>query len=194
MGRERLRTALSSNEAQCLEAGGLFSRAPTPEILEWWDRLAQTVRASDDSRLLAQGRIAEKLSMDYEVRRLSALGISNLPKWIALDDNSAGYDILSYEKGSVEPVAKLIEVKSCARRPQQIFLTRNEWETAIERAPNYLFHVWILPEEKLIELTQDDLRAQIPQDRPGGQWQIAKVTLREEYEKASKLIMPHPTD
>ena len=98
MGRERLRTALSSNEAQCLEAGGLFSRAPTPEILEWWDRLAQTVRASDDSRLLAQGRIAEKLSMDYEVRRLSALGISNLPKWIALDDNSAGYDILSYEK------------------------------------------------------------------------------------------------
>ena len=87
------------------------------------------------------------------------------PRWIALDDNSAGYDVHSFDEGPVEPIAKLIEVKSCARRPSEIFLTRNEWETALEREPNYRFHIWILPERELIELTPSDVADHVPQDR-----------------------------
>lgn len=178
-GRERVRAAMSLNEAQCLEAAGLFSPTPTAEILKWWDALAQDVRAVDDSKRLEQGRAAEQLTINYEIQRLTALGIANRPRWISLDDNSAGYDVHSYEKGPVEPVAKLIEVKSCARQVREIFLTRNEWETAVERAPHYRFHIWMFPEQELIELAPPELAVHIPADRGNGQWQNVKITLRE---------------
>jgi len=177
LGRERVRAALSANEAQCFEAAGLFSATPTAQILRWWDALAQGVRAEENSKRLAQGRLAEQLTIDYETRRLTTLGIANRPRWISLDDNTAGYDVHSYDQGPVEPIAKLIEVKSCSRGVAEIFLTRNEWETAIERAPHYRFHVWMLPDERLVELTPSDIEVHIPPDRGDGRWQILKITL-----------------
>lgn len=176
-GRERLRAALTVNEVQCFEAAELFSNAPDAEIMTWWDALAQAVRADDDSSGLFQGREAEQMTIAYETQRLSLLGITNLPRWVALDDNSAGYDVHSFDQGPVEPIARLIEVKSCARRPPEIFLTRNEWETAIEREPNYRFHIWILPEKELIELKPSDVASHIPQDRGNGVWQIVRIGL-----------------
>lgn len=176
-GRDHVKAALSPNEMQCFEAAGLFSQVPTGDILQWWDTLAQGARATHDSKLLEQGRAAELLTIDYETQRLSALGIPNRPRWISLDDNAAGYDVHSFEKGPVEPVAKLIEVKSCANLAQEIFLTRNEWETAIERAPSYRFHIWILPEKKLIELEPSDLQGHVPQDQGDGLWQTVRIGL-----------------
>jgi hypothetical protein len=176
-GRDRVRAALSINEVQCFDAAGLFSPTPTAEILKWWDALAQEVRATDNSKLLEQGRAAEQLTIDYEIQRLTALGIANRPRWISLDDNSAGYDVHSYEKGLVEPVAKLIEVKSCARQVREIFLTRNEWETAVERAPHYRFHIWLLPEQELVELAPPDIEVHIPTDRGNGRWQNVKINI-----------------
>jgi Domain of unknown function (DUF3883) len=132
----------------------------------------------DEDRKLQQGRRAEQLTIDYENQRLSALGISNTARWVALDDNAAGYDVMSYDKGAVEPVAKLIEVKSSARDVREIFLTRNEWNTAIERVPHYFFHIWLFPEEELIEITPDELSTHIPEDQGSGEWQTTKVTLR----------------
>ena len=176
-GRERVRSALSANEAQCLEAAGLFSEMPTPEIRQWWDRLSQSIRALDDSKRLEQGRIAEQLTIDHETHRLAALGISHRPRWVSLDDNTAGYDVQSYDEGSIEPIVKLIEVKSCARASTEIFITRNEWETAVERSPHYFFHVWILPDERLIEITPRELEDHIPQDQGEGAWQNAKIRL-----------------
>ena len=115
--------------------------------------------------------------MDHETRRLADLGISNRPQWISLDDNAAGYDVLSYEKGSVEPVAKLIEVKSTGRQPREIFLTRNEWETALERSPHYRFHIWTFPEKHLTELSPADLNRHVPENRGNGVWQVVRITL-----------------
>jgi hypothetical protein len=141
LGRERVRAALSNNEAQCFEAAGLFSSVRTMQILRWWDALTQRVRAAEDSARLAQGRVGEQLTIEYETRRLSALGITSPPRWISLDDNTAGYDVHSYERGPVEPIAKLIEVKSCLGTVPEIFLTRNEWEIALERRQLPLSHL-----------------------------------------------------
>lgn len=176
-GRDRVRGALTTNEDQCLEAAGLFVTEPTEDILQWWDRLARHARTNQDAARLSRGRTAERLTIDYETDRLSRLGITNRPRWIAPDDNSAGYDVLSYDLGPAEPVAKLIEVKSCSADSQEIYLTRNEWETAIERAPNYRFQIWLLPEESLIELTPGELEEHIAQDRGHGRWENIRIAL-----------------
>lgn len=177
-GREKLRNALQSNEAQCFTSAGLFVEMPTPDVLAWWDLLAQSVRASDNDRRLEQGREAEQLTIEYERARLKSLGIELDPRWVSVDDNTVGYDIQSFDAGVVEPIVKLIEVKSCARDTAAIFLTRNEWETAISRSPNYRFHVWLLPEKKLIELRPDEIEPHVPVNRGSGSWENAKISLR----------------
>ena len=177
LGRERLRAALNPNEAQCFEAAGLFIEMPTNDVLAWWDSLAQAARAAENDGRLRQGREAEQLTLAFERERLAHLGIAREPKWVAIEDNTAGYDIQSFDPGVVDPVNKLIEVKSCSRDLVEIFITRNEWETAVASAPHYHFHVWLLPEKKLIELTVDDIAAHIPRNQGKGVWQSVGVTL-----------------
>lgn len=176
-GREKVRAALNSNEEQCFEDAELFSSFPDDEVIAWWDSLASEVRTLRQEANNLQGRVGEKLSLQYEFRRLMSEGIPVEPRWIALDDNTAGYDILSYDPGAVEPVVKLIEVKTCSRATAQFFLTVNEWRTALERSNHYVFHVWLLPEEKLIEFSPDDIRQHVPIDQGEGEWQDAVITV-----------------
>jgi len=56
-------------------------------------------------------------------------------------------------------------------------VARNEWEAAIERAPNYRFQIWFLPEKTLIELTPGELERHIPYDRGDGRWESIRVRL-----------------
>jgi hypothetical protein len=176
-GREKVRAALNSNEEQCFEDAKLFSSFPDDEVIAWWDSLATEVRALRQEANNLQGRVGEKLSLEYELRRLISEGITVEPRWIALDDNTAGYDILSYDSGTVEPVVKLIEVKTCSRAAAQFFLTTNEWRTALERSDHYVFHLWLLPEEKLIEFSPADIREHVPIDQGEGEWQDAVITV-----------------
>jgi hypothetical protein len=176
-GRQKMRDALTVNEEQCFLAAGLFAEPPTSDVLDWWDALAQRAQAIGNENRLRQGRVAEQLTIDYEIDRLARLGIDLSPRWIALDDNFAGYDIHSFDVGPIEPVARLIEVKSCDGLPLEIYLTRNEWETALERAQNYHFHVWKLPEKRLLQLTPADIAEHIPGDGTAGRWQVVKITL-----------------
>jgi len=178
LGRERLRAALNSNEAQCFEAAGLFIGMPTTDVLAWWDNLARDARDIGNDGKLQQGREAEQLTLAFERERLARLGIKRDPKWIAIEDNTAGYDIQSFDLGAVEPVNRLIEVKSCSREVVRIFISRNEWETAVASVPHYHFHVWLLPEKKLIELSVNDIAPHIPLNQGSGAWQSVGVTLR----------------
>jgi len=176
-GREKVRAALNNNEEQCFEDAKLFSTFPDDAAIAWWDSLANEVRAIRQEANNLQGRVGEKLSLEYESRRLLSEGITAEPRWIALDDNTAGYDILSFEPGVVEPVAKLIEVKTCSRMVPQFFLTTNEWRTALERSDHYVFHLWLLPEKMLIEFSPTDIRQHVPIDQGSGEWQDAVITV-----------------
>lgn len=176
-GRNRLLSGLTPNEAQCFGAAGLLSELPSLDILAWWDTIAQTIRADAESQRVAIGRTAEQLTIAYETERLARLGIEETPQWIAIEDSGAGYDVRSYDSGPVAPVTKLIEVKSSTKRPPEIFITRNEWETAVERGPNYWFHVWLLPEASLLEFKPADLMANIPENRQRGTWELVRIVL-----------------
>jgi hypothetical protein len=137
-GRQRLATALTQDELQTFRSAGLFEEVPPAEVVEWWDAFAALIRSAEDERLHAQGRYGERLSLTYERDRLVSLGISEEPKWVALDDNSAGYDIQSYEHTDYGLKNLLIEVKSSQRSPPRLVLTRGEWSAAVRYGDAYI--------------------------------------------------------
>lgn len=179
-GRDRVVSSLSRDEAQCLRSAGLTDGPLTEQVVMWWDELAQLVRAELYGRLLLQGREAERLSLVHERDRLRRLGVSREPRWISIDDNTAGYDILSFDPGVVEPVNRLIEVKSSTQSPPRFTLTRNEWEAANKYGEIYHFHFWALPTQRLYERTPAEVSDQIPIDQGRSRWTLVEIELADE--------------
>jgi len=170
-GRERLRRALNSNQAQCFREAGLFDEAPDGETIEWWDLVAARMRGMSDAERMKRARRAEWLSLEHERRRVKGLGIPDQPQWVALDDNSLGYDILSFDRDrdrEGRTVNRLVEVKS--RLSDSIFLTRNEWENASGAPQRTVIHVWDLPDERLHEYRPAQIAPNIPLDQGTGTW------------------------
>lgn len=176
-GRQRLATALTQDELQTFRSAGLFDDKPPSEVVEWWDAFASLVRTADDERMNAQGRDGERLSLNYERKRLATLGIPKEPKWVALDDNSAGYDIHSYDLTEYGLKNRLIEVKSSQRSPPRIMLTRGEWDAAAKYGEAYTIHLWQLPSEELTILSAADIRHHIPDDCGKGRWSLIEINL-----------------
>ena len=182
-GRERLVSAIGRevgegrDELQSLRAAGLFDEFPSTDVVAWWDELGHLVRLEKEQQLLQQGREGERLTLAHERSRLRKLGIRLEPKWISIEDNLAGYDILSFDTGPVAPVHRLIEVKSSSRDIPHIFISRNEWEAALRYGDRYVFHVWHLPTQILIERTVAEIQLNIPIDQGSGRWTDVEIVL-----------------
>lgn len=169
-GRQRLATALTQDELQTFRSAGLFAENPADDVVAWWDRFASWIRSEDDQRFNSQGRYAEKLTLDHERKRLKSDGICEEPRWIALEDNGAGYDIRSFEKSEFGLKNLLIEVKSSKYSPPRMLLTRGEWDAAVQYGDAYIFHLWELPSEKLRVLTVGEIAQHVPTDQGVGRW------------------------
>ena len=175
-GRQRVIRALDIDHAQCFRAAGLFDEAPDDETVQWWDRVAALMRGVSDAEKMKRARLAERLSLEHEQRRVKGLGIRDEPKWVSLEDNSLGYDILSYDRDSERrTVTRLVEVKS--KLSDSIFLTRNEWQNASGAAQRTVIHVWDLPQERLREYRPREIAPNIPLDQGAGTWQDVRITL-----------------
>ena len=175
-GRQRVRKALDIDHAQCFRAAGLFDEVPDDETVQWWDRVAALMRGVSDEEKMMRARLAERLSFEHEKRRVKGLGIRDEPKWISLEDNSLGYDILSYDRDKMQrTVTRLVEVKSTLTG--SIFLTRNEWRNASSAAQRAVIHVWYLPQKKLHEYRPCEIAHNIPVDQGSGAWQDVEIEL-----------------
>ena len=174
-GREKLKSVLDVNQVQCFTVAGLFEAVPDADSISWWDEMAALVRGAEESERMIQAREAEFLSLEYEKARLETLSINREPLWVSLEDNTLGYDILSYDKGSNGVVNRLIEVKRTASN--SIFVTRNEWNNALSARQNYLFHIWHMPSRKFIEYSVKSMKTNIPKDQGTGVWQNVFVNL-----------------
>ena len=127
LGRSVFTQKLSRDEIQCFRSAGLLEDPPTHQVIAWWDRVAAVARLRSDQEKMTRARQAEKMSLTYEARRLANLSINRNPVWMSIEDNTAGYDIQSFDPGTEGPVARLIEVKSTIASPLRFWLSRHEW-------------------------------------------------------------------
>ncbi len=123
-------------------------RRPLPETSHE-EREASTPRRScvtvnyleREARNRSVGRAGEELVVEFERSRLCALcrpELARKVRHVALVDDGAGFDVLSFEADKAE---RLIEVKSTAYGAETpFFVTRHERDVSIERSPQ--FHLY----------------------------------------------------
>lgn len=178
LGRQALGDSLDENTRQCFRIAGAFDPVPQPEVLLWLDELASAQFALVDRGNLMVGREGELLTLESEIRKLKALSIDKSPKWVALDDNRAGFDIESWRRdpeGNEIPL--LIEVKACSGKSCRFFLTRNEWQSACRFPHQYELHVWRLADKASAIFKPADIGLHVPHDKGAGKWESVQVQL-----------------
>lgn len=179
LGREKFIKKLSRDEVSIFRGAGLLLDPPDDHVVYWWDNITGQVRLELDNKMLERAREAEKLSIEYERKNLLSVGIDQAPRWIAIEDNTAGYDVLSYTRNNYGLVNKLIEVKSTISRPSSFYLTRNEWEQAAKYGDSYVFHIWDMrnsPPQLFIK-TVDEVSPHVPNDNSSGKWKNAEILI-----------------
>lgn len=176
-GRKSFVQKLERDAAQCFESSGLMEDPPSEAIVEWWDSVAGRTRALTDAEKLQQARAAERLSLEHERKRLRTIGIKREPVWMSIDDNWAGYDILSFDHSASGVTSRMIEVKSTVVSPMRFFLTRNEWKKCLEVGDAYIVHAWDMRSGQLFIRTADQIADHVPEDRGNGLWASVEIRL-----------------
>ena len=142
-------------------------------VYKWWDELISIVRKINDEKKVEQGRDGERKSFEYEVSKLKKMRSNKKPYWASLDNNLVGYDIESWDEKNNKI---FIEAKSSGHS-DGTFLTRNEWNTALEK-DSYFIHIWIKDEITPNFLNFKKLYSKkfIIKDAESAEWTNIKVT------------------
>ncbi|MBX9660371.1 MAG: DUF3883 domain-containing protein [Nitrospiraceae bacterium] len=150
----------------------LLKEPPTDHDIRWWDIIKERLRSNRQLETMERARHAEKLSLEREVAKLASLGIVEIPVWMAIEDDTVGYDVLSYRPVGNSVRRILIEVKSTIASPPRFNVSRNEWDHAAKVGDAYMFHIWDLSKSppQLFEKAVDDVRPHIPEDGADGRW------------------------
>lgn len=170
-GRLRVIRFAGSELAQVFVEAGL-AHGVDDEVVAFWDAVAALARGQKNGRLSDIGRRGERLSIAYELARTG-----NEPKWVAIDNNEDGYDVLSIvEPGDARPLS--IEVKASTMGISgSLHLTRNEWERSQE-LESHVFHLWAMKSTShsaLAVITPKEMRNHIPADSGAGSWESVEI-------------------
>lgn len=177
-GRAIARSSIPPGVRQCLTFAQVLGAIPDDEAVRWWDALVGAQRESGNLVLKERGREGERLTLHYEAERLRSLGIASKPRWMALDDEGLGYDVLSYDlNADGHVVNRMIEVKACSSRALEVYLTRGEWRLAADAGDAYRFHVWHLPTRQLAQFSVAEIAPHVPYDQGAGHWQNVRIPL-----------------
>jgi hypothetical protein len=162
-GRAYFIKELTPNEKQLFSYANLLD-GENLDVVEWWDSFSSKFRNLDSEENLVVGREGEKLTLAYERFKLKPLGLQ--PKWISIDDNNAGYDVLSFEES--EEIK--IEVKSTETESGILHLTRNQYEKMKANPQAHRIHLWRTNSKQLAILTIEDIQPHAPIDNGKGYW------------------------
>lgn len=152
-------------------------------IVRFWDTLASKARGQKHDYQMEIGRKGEYLTILFETKR-----IGKEPKWVAIDNNSDGYDVLSsVQENSNQPLT--IEVKTSTQGINGYFyLTRNEWEMSND-SNSHRFHLWNIQIESkpfLAILSAEDMQDHIPKNSGDGVWESVRIpfsSFRDEFKR-----------
>jgi len=176
-GRSFLLDALPVDLTECFRRTGALDTSPETEVVTWLDGLAALGRVERDVRLVAIGRIGERLTYELERARCDLQADAPEVEWVALNDNTAGYDVRSSEMFAGSYKAKLIEVKASTSSRKEFILTRHEWDVAQRVRNSYWVHFWDLTTDQMAELSFEQLSSHIPADCGRGRWLELRVSL-----------------
>lgn len=169
-GRAKVIAFAGNDIAQVFVEAGL-AHGTEVEVVEFWDELAARARGQRGVRFNAIGRAGERLTIERETRRTG-----RKPKWVSIDSNADGYDVLSVA-GPSDGRHLSIEVKATKIGLAGSFhLTANEWERAII-SDLHAFHLWDMSSScpALAVLSKDDVSPHVPADRGEGQWESVEI-------------------
>ncbi len=166
-GREAVRNALNRNEYQVFRNADLYQDSPSLDVVSWWDLIANKFRshALDNSY-----REAELKSLEIERNLLHSMDCPYEPVWVALNDNSLGYDIRSYRFSETEWIPFAIEVKSTSTKWFRFYLSRNEANLAMRMKTNYALHYWTHESSEPLILSSSQVLTNLPLDQGLGKW------------------------
>lgn len=170
-GRHAVTTFADPDATQCFTDAELLDTVDKVAI-DWWDSLASRLRGVEEAARVAIGRIGERLSLQAEELRTG-----REPKWIALEDNNAGYDLVS-SVGPNDDRPLVIEVKAStlAMRHARYFLSRHEWDV-LSTHPNAELHLWhsVSTKPALTRIPISRVTQNIPIDQVPGEWQRVMI-------------------
>lgn len=184
LGRGKFIRRLKADEFRDIRslfaAAELMAEPPSLSDVKWWDDLQTHVRLQKDLEFNERSRQAELLSLQHERAEMAKVGLTLEPVWMAIEDNTAGYDVLSYRPGVFGPINRLIEVKSTIANPPSFILSRGEWEKAKSFGQNFVFQIWVFAGgvPKFHEKTVAEVEPHIPADSGKGRWKNAVVPLK----------------
>jgi hypothetical protein len=183
-GRAKVIAFAGNDIAQVFVEAGL-AHGTEVEVVEFWDELAARARGQKGARLNAIGRAGERLTIERETRRTG-----RKPKWVSIDSNADGYDVLSVA-GPSDGRHLSIEVKATKIGLAGSFhLTANEWERALV-SDLHVFHLWDMSSScpALAEITRTDVAPHVPADRGRGQWEAVEIP----FEAFAPMFAPPQT-
>jgi hypothetical protein len=170
-GRSRVLRFLGPQLFQVFAEAGLASELDNGAVA-FWDELAARARGRESDRNTAVGRRGERLSFNYEISRTGCE-----PRWVSLDSNSAGYDILSRVHPEIA-TPLLVEVKASVAGVNGIcHISRNEWAMAAE-SKNYVFDLWAIEDtapELFARVSAKEMEMHIPTDAGDGCWETVAI-------------------
>lgn len=171
-GRREAAIFMSKDERACFSEAGLLSDQLDSDIIDWWDAVANQIRAQGQQSKNDIGRTGERYSIKYERIRTNYE-----PIWMSVDSNLAGYDIKS-RMSKDNPNSLLIEVKTStlALTQADFYVTSHEWSVALTSSA-YVFHLWCLFGKKklLAVIPPSVIQPYIPTNNLNGEWESAKI-------------------
>lgn len=173
-GRQVIAQYATPEVAQCFQEAGLFGNT-SDDVVRWWDQRAAVFRAARDANLVNIGRAGERLSIAFERAR-----IGGEPKWMSLDYNDCGYDLLSrVSRGDDRPLAIEVKTSSEPWETARFYLSRHEWEV-LSNQENAVLHIWSIAREPhrhtVVEIGA--LRRHVAIDQGDGQWRNVTCPFR----------------
>jgi hypothetical protein len=170
-GRSRVLAFSAPGITQVLIEAGLAA-GTADDVVAFWDALSSLARGQRDDRMLAIGRRGERLTLAHEQARTGAA-----PKWVAVDSNQDGYDVLSV-RAVDDPVPLSIEVKTTTVGSVGfLYLTRTEWDQALD-SPAHAFHLWDLKAPaapRLAVVGVEEMVKHVPMEIGAGKWQELRL-------------------